>query len=135
MFIKKFADCDTITMRGINDPAIEVVVTEMFRPQDGFDLAYNVAQFFVPKGKRTDRYHLTSTTELWFIKEGTGVAEIAGKSIELDKNMLVYINPGEERCFKNIGDGPLVYHSIAQPPFRPEDVVSLEECSLTFKNS
>lgn len=134
MFIKKYTDCDSIVMRGKKDPVISVTITEMFRPQDGFDLSYNVAQFTVPAGKRTDRYYLKSTTELWFIKEGVGEAVVAGKSIPLDGQTLVYMSPGEERCLINKGAGPLVYHSIAQPPFRPEDVVSLEELELEFHN-
>jgi mannose-6-phosphate isomerase-like protein (cupin superfamily) len=132
MFIKKFSECESMIMRGKKDPAINVQIIEMFRPQDGFELSYNVAQFNVPKGMRTDKYFLKSTTELWFIKEGHGVAEIAGKSIPVDGQMLIYINAGEERCLKNMGNGSLVYHSIAQPPFRPDDVASLEETEIEF---
>lgn len=130
MFFKKFADCQSFIMRGKVDPSIEVKVIEMFRPEDGFDLSYNVAQFVVPKDKRTDRYFLKSTTELWFIKEGHGIAEIDGKSLELNQESLVYIKPGQKRCFINTGDSQLVYHSIAEPPFRPEDVESFDETQI-----
>lgn len=132
MFTKNFSECDRLIMRGKADPAIDVSIVEMFRPEDGFDLSYNVAQFTVPTGKRTDTYHLKSTTELWFVKEGSGVAIIDGKSIPMNDQSLVYIKPGQNRCFINKGETTLVYHSIAQPPFRPTDVVTQDECNVEF---
>jgi hypothetical protein len=45
MFLKKYSDCEKIHMRGKHDESIDVSIIEMFRPQDGFDLSYNVGHF------------------------------------------------------------------------------------------
>jgi mannose-6-phosphate isomerase-like protein (cupin superfamily) len=132
MFTKNFSQCDRVIMRGKADPSIDVSIVEMFRPEDGFDLSYNVAQFSVPKGKRTDTYHLKSTTELWFVKVGEGVAVIDGKSVPMNEQAMVYIKPGQTRCFINKGDTTLVYYSIAKPPFSPTDVVTQDEYHVEF---
>ena len=134
MFVKNFSQCQRLRMTGKNDQSIQVEIVEMFRPEDGFDLAFNVAQFCVPAKKRTDKYFLKSISETWFIKEGSGVAEIDGKQVPMDKETVLHISAGQTRCFINTGKTPLVYFSVAQPPFRPDDVESLDETDVQISS-
>lgn len=86
----------------------------------------SVAQARVTPGTTTV-WHQLSSTELYYILRGVGLAEVGDLQRPVGPGDLVRIDPGERQRITNTGEEDLVFLAICQPRFRVDDYVALEE--------
>jgi len=106
------------------------ILREFFHPdKDDVDFRYSFACAAVKKGQ-SSAPHKLSTSELYYILEGTGIMCIDGGSKEVRPGQAIYIPPGSVQNIKNTGDDDLKFICIVDPAWRREneEILSNEKC-------
>jgi len=65
--------------------------------------------------------HRLSSTEIYYILEGTGVMHVGEDSREVRAGQAVFIPPGAIQWVDNPGPATLAFLCIVDPPWRQED--------------
>jgi len=120
MFIRDLKDCEEI-VAGDNTR-----LRELFNPgKDPLDLRYSLAVARVEPGGTTFLHRLT-TSEVYFLLEGSGEMHIDGERRTVKTGQAVYIPPGATQQITNTGVAELVFVCIVDPAWRKDDETILE---------
>ncbi len=94
---------------------------EILHPdKETLDLRYSLAHASLDSGKFSTAHSLT-TSEVYYILEGSGLMYIDGDSKEVKPGDTVYIPPHSRQYIKNTGSGELKFICIVDPAWRLED--------------
>jgi mannose-6-phosphate isomerase-like protein (cupin superfamily) len=113
MYVKHLTDClqiragDNSLLRGIIDPHKEDIHTH-----------YSLAWAKVAPHKKTLRHRLTSS-EVYYILNGTGIMHINNEEKRVQENDIVYIPPNAVQHIENAGDIDLEFLCIVDPAWQP----------------
>lgn len=115
MFVKKLSDCPEF-IAGDN-----TILREMLHPgKADLQLRYSLAHAIVKPGL-TSYLHSLTTSEVYYILEGTGIMFINDEQQEVHPGDTIYIPPHARQCIKNNGNIDLVFLCIVDPAWRAED--------------
>jgi mannose-6-phosphate isomerase-like protein (cupin superfamily) len=84
-------------------------------------LGCSIAHAIVPVGESTLPHALRSSTELYYILEGTGEMHIGDEAEPVLPGQIVLIPPEKPQYIVNTGTIPLVFLCIVSPPWQAED--------------
>ena len=102
------------------------VLRELLNPEkDDLKLRYSLAHAGVRPGQTTYKHKLTSS-EVYYIIEGTGEMCIDAETQIVGPGQAIYIPPNSVQYITNTGDSELVFLCIVDPAWRTEDEVILE---------
>jgi mannose-6-phosphate isomerase-like protein (cupin superfamily) len=116
--VKRFDDCEEII-------AIDnTILREILNPRhDRADLhlEYSIAHAIVRSGDSSSPHVLRTSSEVYYILEGTGVMHVDEESVEVGPLDTVYVPPSARQYIENIGDEDLTFLCIVYPPWRADD--------------
>jgi mannose-6-phosphate isomerase-like protein (cupin superfamily) len=84
-------------------------------------LRCSVAHAIVPPGEATLPHVLKTSTELYYILEGSGEMHIGSRSAPVHAGQIVLIPRGRSQCIRNTGSGDLVFLCIVTPKWQAAD--------------
>jgi len=115
MFIRDLSDCEEF-VAGDN-----CMLREILHPdKQDLKLRYSLAHAVVKPGDTTWKHRLT-TSEVYYIIEGTGVMHINNESRPVRPGSTVYIPPMASQSITNSGTTDLKFICIVDPAWRKED--------------
>jgi mannose-6-phosphate isomerase-like protein (cupin superfamily) len=83
---------------------------------------YSLAHGTIPKGKKTLKHRLRTTSEVYFILAGKARFTVDEDVVEVEPESLVYIPPHATQNVENIGNSNLRYLVICDPAWSSKDV-------------
>lgn len=114
MFIKNINDCVKFTA---NDGC---QIQEWLHPEhDAVDLSYSVAMATVAVGEKSYK-HTLQQTEVYLINAGQGLMHIDDEVQEVKSGDAIYIEPKRVQWIENIGNDPLNFIALVNPPWSEE---------------
>jgi mannose-6-phosphate isomerase-like protein (cupin superfamily) len=84
-------------------------------------LGCSVAHAMVPAGEATLPHILNTSTELYYILEGTGEMHIGPEQAPVHSGQIVHIPPGARQFIRNTGNDNLVFLCIVAPRWQAGD--------------
>ena len=84
-------------------------------------LRCSVAHAIVPPGEATLPHVLKTSTELYYILEGSGEMHIGSRSAPVHAGQIVLIPRGRSQYIRNTGSGDLVFLCIVTPKWQAAD--------------
>lgn len=100
---------------------------ELLHPdKQPIDLRYSLAHAVVSVGQ-TSTLHALTTSEVYYILNGTGEMHIEDEVQTVMPGDAVYIPPNAKQCIRNSGTDPLVFICIVDPAWRKEDEIIYED--------
>jgi mannose-6-phosphate isomerase-like protein (cupin superfamily) len=84
-------------------------------------LRCSVAHAVVPPGESTLPHLLKTSTELYYILEGSGEMHIGTRSAPVHPGQIVLIPRGRSQYIRNTGTGDLVFLCIVTPKWQAAD--------------
>ena len=101
-------------------------IKQYFHPHNTLNgINYSLAQFTLGPGKKS-KLHQMSSSEIYYILEGTGNLTINEDTYSLEKNDSAYVPPNSKQFIKNSGDGDLKFLCIVEPAWKADDETILE---------
>ena len=82
-------------------------------------IRHSTAQFRIKTGYGWPKT-VFNIAESYYIEQGVGEIEIAGKIYPVKKGDIIYVAPNLERAIRNKGENDLIYFSITDPEWAPE---------------
>ncbi len=116
MNIKNQSDCPAF--RAGDDTLIQELLHPGRNP--GISLACSLARASLPP-RSASLPHRLSSTEVYYILEGSGHMYIDGENAPVKSGDIVYIPPFATQHITNTGDQTLVFLCIVDPAWRKED--------------
>lgn len=117
MFIRRLGECPEFTA------ADNSILRELIHPgKADLRLKYSLAHAIVRPGQTT-RLHALTTSEVYYIIEGSGVMQIDDETSIVESGDAVYIPPHARQKIHNPGSRDLVFICIVDPAWRKEDEV------------
>ena len=90
-------------------------IKQYFHPHNTLNgISYSVAHFSLEADKETKLHKLTSS-EVYYILEGTGTFVMDKDEFEIKKDDSVYVPPNTEQKIKNTGSNILKFLCIVEP--------------------
>ena len=115
MFVRSLADCPEFLAGD------HTLLRELIHPaKQPLDLRYSLAHAIVRPGHVSGLHSLT-TSEVYYIFEGTGLMYIDDESASVKPGDCIYIPPKATQRIRNTGTGNLVFICIVDPAWRKED--------------
>ena len=115
MLIRRFDDCEEITA---NDGCR---LRELLHPErQDAAVRFSRAVARVEPGGATHPHRLTAETEVYLILEGTGRMHIDDETSELHEGDLVVIPRGSRQWIEALGERPLRFVAVVDPPWVAE---------------
>ncbi len=115
MFIRELDKCDQITA-GDN-----TTLSELYNSlKDDIQINHSLAHAVVRPGQTTYKHKLSST-EIYYILEGTGEMFIDKESRTVKPGCAIYIPPGSVQYITNTGETDLKFLCIVEPSWSAED--------------
>lgn len=115
MLIRSLSTCDEFIAGD------GTLLRELLHPdKQPLDLRYSLAHAIVPVGQVSTLHSLT-TSEVYYILDGTGLMHIDTESHPVKPGDAIYIPPQARQRIANTGDRPLVFICIVDPAWRKED--------------
>ena len=115
MIIRRLQECPEIVAGD------STMLREILRPEPGVvDIRYSLAHARLAAGDASQPHRLSST-EVYFILEGSGIMQIDGERRQVGPGDCVYIPPLATQHIENRGEGDLVFICIVDPAWRKED--------------
>jgi mannose-6-phosphate isomerase-like protein (cupin superfamily) len=103
-----------------------VKVKQYFHPHNTLNgINYSVAQFTLKPGKRS-KLHKLSSSEIYYILDGSARLNVDEEAYELEKDDSVYVAPNSKQYIENTGSGNLRFLCIVEPAWKAENEVILE---------
>lgn len=100
------------------------IIREWLHPKhDKIDLAYSIAFAEVHPGAASLRHILETSSEIYIILEGEGIAHVGSETQAVKQGDLVLIPAGEEQFIENTGTDNLRFICVVSPPWRSDDEV------------
>ena len=101
-------------------------VRQYFHPHNTLNgISYSIAQFTLEPGKRS-KMHKMSSSEIYYILEGSGKMKIDGDIYNLEKDDSVYVPPNTTQFIENSGSADLRFLCIVEPAWKADDEILLE---------
>ena len=114
MFVKKLSECPEFTA---NDGC---QIRELLHPNnDPVVLPYSLAQASVAVNSSTYQHRLEQT-EIYHIQQGEGLLHVNDESRKLQAGDVAVIPAKAIQWIDNIGDSPLIFTAIVNPPWTEE---------------
>ncbi len=119
MLIRSLKTCDEIVS---GDQAL---LRELLHPgKADMEIRYSLAHAVIRAGQTT-RAHVLSTSEVYYILEGTGVMHIGEETASVFPGDAVYIPPNSTQFISNSGNTDLKFLCIVDPAWQPDDEIIL----------
>ncbi|MBP7563212.1 MAG: cupin domain-containing protein [Candidatus Cloacimonetes bacterium] len=115
MFIKKLSDCPTITAG--DNTALKVIIHP---DHDPLDISYSFAHAIVKPGE-TSYEHLLTTSETYYILQGSGVMHINDEHSDVNAEDCIFIPSMSRQSISNTGNHDLVFLCIVEPAWKVEN--------------
>lgn len=101
-------------------------IKQYFHPHNTLNgINYSVAQFTLKPGKRSKLHKLTSS-EIYYILNGSARLNVDDESYELEKDDSVYVAPNSKQFIENTGSENLRFLCIVEPAWKAENEIILE---------
>ena len=115
MLIRRLQDCEEIIAGD------STILREVLRPEpDGLSIRYSLAHARLPAGQASQRHRLSSS-EVYYVLEGSGRMHIDDEQEEIGPGDCVYIPPSAVQYVESTGSGDLVFTCIVDPAWRKID--------------
>ena len=120
MSLRKNLEIDTI--QGNEGTKIK----QYFHPHNTLNgINYSLAQFILESGKKS-KLHKMSSSEIFYILEGSGILYVNDESYHLEKDDSAYVPPNSKQFIENVGTNDLKFLCIVEPAWKANDEVLLE---------
>jgi len=101
-------------------------IKQYFHPHSTLNgINYSIAQFTVEPGKKS-KLHKMSSSEIYYILEGSGNLKINEDTYQLEKDDSVYVPPNSKQIIENIGSTNLRFLCIVEPAWKADNETLLE---------
>ena len=101
-------------------------IKQYFHPHNTLNgINYSLAQFTLQSGKKS-KLHKLSSSEIYYILEGSGNLKIDEELYHLEQDDSVYAPPNSKQFIENTGSGDLRFLCIVEPAWKAEDEILLE---------
>ena len=101
-------------------------IKQYFHPHNTLNgINYSIAQFTLEPGKKS-KLHKMSSSEIYYILEGSGKLKINEDTHYLEKDDSVYVPPNSKQFIENIGSIDLRFLCIVEPAWKADDEILLE---------
>jgi mannose-6-phosphate isomerase-like protein (cupin superfamily) len=85
------------------------------------NLGCSIAHAIVPAGEESLPHVLETSTELYYILQGSGEMHIDDEEAPVREGQIVLIPPGARQYIRNTGSGDLVFLAIVAPKWQADD--------------
>ena len=99
-------------------------ITELVNHADSPDVSLALGRVKVGV---TTQLHALGVAEIYTIKDGTGLLEVDGETVNLGAGDSVRIPAGQAQRISNTGKGDLVFYLTCRPRFTPQTYKNLED--------
>ena len=101
-------------------------IKQYFHPHNTLNgINYSIAQFTLGPGKKS-KLHKISSSEIYYILEGSGKLKIDEETHQLEKDDSVYVPPNSKQFIENTGSIDLKFLCIVEPAWKADDEILLE---------
>lgn len=101
-------------------------IKQYFHPHNTLNgINYSVAQFTLESGKKS-KLHKISSSEIYYILEGSGNITINEDTHQIKKDDSAYVPPNSKQFIENSGTVDLKFLCIVEPAWQADDEVLLE---------
>ena len=101
-------------------------IKQYFHPHNTLNgINYSLAQFTLGPRKKS-KLHKISSSEIYYILEGSGMLNINEETYQLEKDDSVYVPPNSKQCIENTGSINLRFLCIVEPAWKADDEILLE---------
>jgi mannose-6-phosphate isomerase-like protein (cupin superfamily) len=126
MIIRDIADCPR---NRVIDGSLLAELLHPDKVPGAQRLRCSVAHAVVPPGESTLPHFLKTSTELYYVLEGSGEIHIGTRSAIVHPGQIVLVPKGRSQYIRNTGTGNLVFLCIVTPKWQAadEELVEKEE--------
>ena len=101
-------------------------IKQYFHPHNTLNgINYSIAQFTLEPGKKS-KLHKMSSSEIYYILEGSGNLMIDEDTYHLQKDDSVFVPPNSKQFIENTGSSDLRFLCIVEPAWKADDEILLE---------
>ncbi len=101
-------------------------IKQYFHPHNTLNgINYSIAQFTLGPGKKS-KLHKMSSSEIYYILEGSGNIKIDEETYHIEKDDSAYVPPNSKQFIENIGSIDLKFLCIVEPAWEAENEILLE---------
>ncbi len=101
-------------------------IKQYFHPHNTLNgINYSIAQFTLEPRKKS-KLHKMSSSEIYYILEGSGKLKINEDTYHLEKDDSVYVPPNSRQFIENTGSINLRFLCIVEPAWKADDEILLE---------
>ncbi len=101
-------------------------IKQYFYPHNTLNgINYSIAQFTLGPGKKS-KLHKMSSSEIYYILEGSGDLKIDEDTHHIEKDDSAYVPPNSKQFIENTGSTNLKFLCIVEPAWKAEDEILLE---------
>ena len=101
-------------------------IKQYFHPHNTLNgINYSIAQFTLGPGKKS-KLHKMSSSEIYYILEGSGNLKIDEETHHLEKDDSAYVPPNSKQFIENTGSIDLKFLCIVEPAWKADDEILLE---------
>ena len=101
-------------------------IKQYFHPHNALNgINYSMAQFTLEPGKKS-KLHKMSSSEIYYILEGSGMLKINEETYQLEKDDSVYVPPNSKQFVENTGSINLRFLCIVEPAWKADNEILLE---------
>lgn len=100
----------------------ETILCEILHPKnEKIDMGCSIAHAYLESGKSSLPHRLKTSTEVYYILNGSGRMHVDEEEEIISSGQVVYIPPGSEQWIENVGDDDLLFLVVVSPPWQEED--------------
>jgi len=101
-------------------------IKQYFHPHNTLNgINYSIAQFTL-EPKKKSKLHKMSSSEIYYILEGSGKLKINDDTYHLEKDDSAYVPPNSKQFIENTGSKNLRFLCIVEPAWKADDEILLE---------
>ena len=101
-------------------------IKQYFHPHNTLNgINYSIAQFTLGPGKKS-KLHKISSSEIYYILEGSGKLKIDEETHQIEKDDSAYVPPNSKQLIENTGSIDLKFLCIVEPAWKAENEILLE---------
>ena len=101
-------------------------IKQYFHPHNTLNgINYSIAQFTLGPRKKS-KLHKISSSEIYYILEGSGKLKIDEETHQLEKDDSAYVPPNSKQFIENICSIDLKFLCIVEPAWKAENEILLE---------
>ncbi len=101
-------------------------IKQYFHPHNTLNgINFSIAQFTLESGKKS-KLHKMSSSEIYYILEGSGMLKINEETYQLEKDDSVYVPPNSKQFIENTGSINLRFLCIVEPAWKADNEILLE---------